>query len=110
MFRLETLFSRFLSYFGVDPTSGDLAGEVRKWPEADVAAYLRSPYECEPETWGLAEIPTLVARPKPPGRPPEAEVGPHPGSAAEAPRGRRRRFRLKIAANREPPPRGLLSS
>lgn len=109
MNRIESLFFRFLSYFGVDPTAGDLAGDLASdaageagpTPEP-VAVYLRSPYECEPETWGLYEMsPFEAPRPTPPRR---------PLRTAPAVASKRRRRRLKLAANRQPTPRGLLSS
>lgn len=106
MSRIESLFFRFLSYFGVDPASGDPAGDVRKWPETDVAAYLRSPYECEACHWGAVEIPPLeTARPKPPAGPRRTDR-----SAPAPSAGRGRRHRSNLAVNRQPPPRGLLSS
>ena len=107
MSRIEAFCVKVLSYCGVDPTAGDLAGGVRRWPETRPAATepvppapaLGSPYECTPTAWGVEE----AAAPEP-----RAEDPPAPASVTETRKTPRRRRRFDLELKPQPVPRGLL--
>lgn len=97
MSRFQDLCVRVLARCGVNPMAGDLTSEVVTWPTPVAAS--RSPYDCEPTSWGVENLPA----------PGPASTAQKFVSSTRRCTGRKAR-RLKFEVDREPTPRGLLVS